>query len=98
MTTDTDVNQEIAGIIKGIFAAFEDHEPGGIEAHMHPDATVWDVFTPHLIRGTEEREKFHADDQKQNAGARSPYPVYRRTRGRHLGGYDHRLLLPELQI
>ncbi len=65
MTTDTDVNQEIAGIIKGIFAAFEDHEPGGIEAHMHPDATVWDVFTPHLIRGTEEREKFHADDQKQ---------------------------------
>ena len=65
MTADTDVAQEITAIIKGIFTAFEDHDPDGIEGHMHPDATVWDVFTPHLIRGTEEREKFHADDQKQ---------------------------------
>jgi ketosteroid isomerase-like protein len=26
---------------------------------------VWDVFTPHLIRGKAERDKFHADDQAQ---------------------------------
>ena len=65
MTADTNAAQEITAIIKGIFTAFEDHDPDGIEGHMHPDATVWDVFTPHLIRGTAEREKFHADDQEQ---------------------------------
>lgn len=57
--------QEISDIIRGIFTAFEDHDPDGIEGHMHPDATVWDVFTPQLIRGTAERDAFHAEDQKQ---------------------------------
>ncbi len=56
---------EIAAIIKGIFNAFADHDPDGIDGHMHPDSTVWDVFTPHLICGQAERDKFHADDQKQ---------------------------------
>lgn len=63
MTAETAA--EITAIIKGIFTAFEEHDPDGIEGHMHPDTTVWDVFTPHLIRGLEEREKFHAEDQKQ---------------------------------
>lgn len=62
MTADT---QAIANIIKGVFKAFENHSPEGIEEHMHPDVTVWDVFTPQLIRGKEEREKFHRDDQAQ---------------------------------
>jgi ketosteroid isomerase-like protein len=57
--------QQIAAIIRGIFDAFANHQSGVIEAAMHPDATVWDVFTPHLIRGAKERERFHADDQKQ---------------------------------
>lgn len=67
MTTETaaDTAAEITAIIKGIFTAFEDHDPDGIEGHMHPDSTVWDVFTPQLIRGLAEREKFHAEDQKQ---------------------------------
>jgi ketosteroid isomerase-like protein len=56
---------EIAAIITGIFDSFAEHNPEGIDNHMHPDATVWDVFTPQLIRGTEERDKFHAEDQKQ---------------------------------
>jgi len=59
------VNEELNNIIKGIFSAFENNSPGGIEEHMDPDSTVWDVFTPHLIQGTEERNKFHADDQEQ---------------------------------
>lgn len=63
--TATETAAEITAIIKGIFTAFEDHDPDGIEGHMHPDSTVWDVFTPQLIRGLEEREKFHAEDQKQ---------------------------------
>ncbi len=57
--------EKISGIIRGIFTAFEDHDPDGIEGHMHPDATVWDVFTPDLIRGRKERDAFHAEDQKQ---------------------------------
>ena len=57
--------EKISGIIRGIFTAFEDHDPDGIEGHMHPDATVWDVFTPYLIRGRKERDAFHAEDQKQ---------------------------------
>jgi ketosteroid isomerase-like protein len=57
--------KEIADIIKGIFAAFDNHDPEGIEGHMHPESTVWDVFTPDLIRGVDERNKFHEDDQKQ---------------------------------
>lgn len=65
MTSDPKVVEDISNIIKGIFTSFEDHDPEGIEKDMHPDATVWDVFTPHLIRGTKEREKFHADDQQQ---------------------------------
>ncbi len=64
-TDNTGTAKEIAAIIKGIFTAFEDHDPDSIEGHMHPDATVWDVFTPQMIRGIEERKKFHEDDQKQ---------------------------------
>ncbi|MEQ8733939.1 MAG: nuclear transport factor 2 family protein [Rhodospirillaceae bacterium] len=66
MANDSETEAEkISGIIRSIFTAFEDHDPDGIEGHMHPDATVWDVFTPHLIRGRKERDAFHAEDQKQ---------------------------------
>jgi ketosteroid isomerase-like protein len=61
----TQVEEEISNIIKGVFRAFEDHNPDGIETYMHPDVTVWDVFTPQLIMGQEERDKFHRDDQAQ---------------------------------
>lgn len=59
------VRAEVAAVIKDIFESFEEHRPDGIEAHMNPDVTVWDVFTPQLIQGTAERQKFHADDQAQ---------------------------------
>jgi len=65
MTKNDAVSDKITSIIKGIFTAFADHDPGGIEVHMHPDSTIWDVFTPQLIRGEEERRKFHDDDQQQ---------------------------------
>lgn len=63
--SDDAVKAEVAAVIKDIFESFEEHRPDGIEAHMHPDVTVWDVFTPQLIQGTAERQKFHADDQAQ---------------------------------
>lgn len=63
--TQQHISENIEAIIKSIFEAFEQHKPGGIEEHCHPDVTIWDVFTPQLIRGHKEREKFHADDQAQ---------------------------------
>jgi ketosteroid isomerase-like protein len=60
-----DITQELTKLIYGIFDAFANHASDNIEGVMHPDATVWDVFTPQLIRGTAEREKFHAADQAQ---------------------------------
>ena len=63
--TVQNVTNEIKKIINEIFIAFEEHKPEGIEKHMHPNVTIWDVFTPQLIRGQKERDKFHADDQEQ---------------------------------
>ena len=63
--TDIAAEKHIAALIRGMFDAFAEHAPGAIEDVMHAEATVWDVFTPHMIRGAVEREKFHADDQKQ---------------------------------
>jgi len=63
--SDKAVEAEVAAVIADIFRSFEDHRPEGIEAHMHPDVTVWDVFTPELIQGTDERQKFHKNDQAQ---------------------------------
>ncbi|MCH8110444.1 MAG: DUF4440 domain-containing protein [Proteobacteria bacterium] len=59
------LQQEIEAVIHGIFDAFQNHDPAGIEAGMHPAATVWDVFVPRLFRGAAERAEFHAADQKQ---------------------------------
>lgn len=59
------LQREIEGVIRGIFDAFENHDPAGIEAGMHAEATVWDVFVPRLFRGAAERAEFHAADQEQ---------------------------------
>ncbi len=59
------LEDEVGAIIQGIFDAFQNHDPAGIEAGMHPDATVWDVFVPRLFRGAAERAEFHAADQAQ---------------------------------
>ena len=65
MITQEDNIKEIKNIIHGIFNSFENHDPDGIERHMHPESTVWDVFTPQLICGSKERDEFHAGDQEQ---------------------------------
>lgn len=52
------LQNEIEGVIRGIFDAFQNHDPAGIEAGMHPAATVWDVFVPRLFRGAAERAEF----------------------------------------
>ena len=58
-------NKEIERIVYSIFNAFQAGETNKIEDFLHENATVWDVFTPDLIRGKEQLEEFHKRDQEQ---------------------------------
>jgi ketosteroid isomerase-like protein len=62
---------EVARAITAMFQKFADHDPEGVEAALHENCTVWDLFVPELIVGREQRRKFHAADQAQ-AQARGP--------------------------
>ena len=55
----------VAATIRGMFERFAAHDPHGVEAALHPDCTVWDLFVPELICGVEARRRFHEDDQQQ---------------------------------
>ncbi len=57
--------QQVVAHIRAMFDHFAQHRPDQVEASLHPDCTVWDVFTPQLIQGREERDRFHAADQAQ---------------------------------
>lgn len=71
--TDTQIGdvRAIEQTIRDMFRRFAEHDPAGVEAALHPDCTVWDVFTPELIMGVENRRRFHEADQAQ-ALARGP--------------------------
>lgn len=47
---DEDAKRELTEIIHGRFAAFKDDNVPGLESDLSDDATIWDVFTPQLIR------------------------------------------------
>lgn len=59
------INKDIENIIFSIFDAFKVGNTKAIEDHLHPQATVWDIFTPELINGKNELEAFHQRDQEQ---------------------------------
>jgi ketosteroid isomerase-like protein len=63
----TSDSQAITQLIRGIYEAFAAGNVGAIESALADDCTVWDVFTPQLIKGRDEREKFHAADQRQKS-------------------------------
>jgi ketosteroid isomerase-like protein len=63
--------QEVGRVIREMYRAFTEHRPKDIEAALHEDCTIWDVFTPQLIRGRAERDRFHEADQAQSQ-ARGP--------------------------
>jgi ketosteroid isomerase-like protein len=56
----------IIQIIEKMFRDFLEHRPEGVEAALHEDCTVWDVFVPQLIQGKENRIRYHAEDQAQS--------------------------------
>jgi ketosteroid isomerase-like protein len=68
---DVTPEQQVSAHIRAMFDHFAQHRPDQVEASLHPDCTVWDVFTPQLIQGLEERHRFHEADQAQ-AQARGP--------------------------
>ena len=55
----------VAGLIGAMYEAFGSGQVNRIEAALADDCTIWDVFTPELIRGQEERVRFHAADRAQ---------------------------------
>src|ERR1700755_1982875 len=57
--------QQVETVIEDMFRAFMEHRPADIEAALHPDCTLWDVFVPDLIQGRANRDKYHAADQAQ---------------------------------
>lgn len=60
-----DIKRQVMDIVHTMFDAFQNHDIDGTDRYLHDDATVWDVFTPQLIRGAQERAAFHKGDQEQ---------------------------------
>jgi len=69
--SESQPEQLIEASIRSMFRDFVEHRPASIESALHADCTIWDVFVPELIRGQENREKYHAADQAQSQ-ARGP--------------------------
>lgn len=67
----TEDERAIADLIGDVYEAFGAGRVDLIEAALAEDCTIWDVFTPELIRGHEERARFHVADQVQMC-ARGP--------------------------
>lgn len=65
MTTD----EAIWKIIRGLFESFAQRDEPGLD--LATNCTVWDVFEPDLIVGTEQRAAFHERDRTQSE-ARGP--------------------------
>jgi hypothetical protein len=59
------INKDIENIIFSIFDVFKAGNTKVIEDHLHEQATVWDVFTPELIKGKHELVAFHQRNQEQ---------------------------------
>lgn len=68
---DRQAAKEVAEHIRHMFDEFRAHRPEGVEAALHADCTIWDVFVPDLIQGKANRVKYHAADQAQSQ-ARGP--------------------------
>jgi ketosteroid isomerase-like protein len=62
----TDKSAEIEEAIHSMFERFVAHDAAGVEAALHEDCTVWDVFQPDLVVGRENRLSYHEVDQAQS--------------------------------
>jgi ketosteroid isomerase-like protein len=62
---------EVRQAIQQMFERFQAGDIEGMESHLTPNCSVWDVFTPGLVVGGEARRAFHAEDKKQSQ-ARGP--------------------------
>jgi ketosteroid isomerase-like protein len=61
----TDERAAVEELVAGMYGAFVAGDTSALERCLHPDATVWDVFTPDLVVGAAARARFHVEDQAQ---------------------------------
>ena len=64
-STVENTKQELIEIIHARFAAFKSDNIPALEGDLADDVTLWDVFIPQLIRGTDERQAYRQADQAQ---------------------------------
>ncbi|MEI6250618.1 MAG: nuclear transport factor 2 family protein [Actinomycetes bacterium] len=57
---------EIKRVINLIFESFQAGDIEGMEKLLAHDCSVWDVFTPEFVIGTEARREFHEKDKAQS--------------------------------
>ena len=62
--------REVAQLVRRIFDAYQQFDPGQIDQCDTPECTIWDLFEPELVRGgraarTEFRKKDMSDSQKR---------------------------------
>lgn len=57
--------RELTEIIHARFSAFKSDDIPGLENHLADEVTLWDVFLPQLIRGSDERRAYREADQGQ---------------------------------
>ncbi|MCL6647837.1 MAG: nuclear transport factor 2 family protein [Chloroflexi bacterium] len=60
--SDETLQREIEAAIQRIYRSYLQFDPAGIEQGDAEDCTLWDLWTPQLIRGAAERAAFRADD------------------------------------
>ena len=53
-------------VVKRIWECFLSRDREGMEACLHPDCTIWDVFTSKLVRDPESKRAYIEADFKQS--------------------------------
>ncbi len=70
MTEKENDSKEVAAVeavVNRIWECFLNQDPEGMEACLHPDCTIWDVFEPDLVRNSAEKRKYVDGDFEQSA-------------------------------
>ncbi len=66
--TDNDPKEVAAAetVVKRIWDCFLERDREGLEACLHPDCTIWDIFTAKLVRDRESKRAFIDADFEQS--------------------------------
>ena len=65
-TTPAEETLPLRQLISTMFQNFSDGDIEGMERLLAPDCTLWDLFVPDLVAGTQQRLQFHEADRAQS--------------------------------